>query len=68
MSDHPIDPGEAILAAARELREVADALGASDLTAHVPAAGGEIVVLTVQAGAVTMTACGFEQSLLEPGD
>jgi len=62
------DPAEAILAMARELRDVAEALGASYLTAHIPAAGGETIVLTVQAGAVTMTARGFEERLLEPPD
>jgi hypothetical protein len=40
-SDHPADPGEAILAMARELREVAAALDASYLTAHTPDAGSE---------------------------
>ena len=65
--DHlPVDPGKAILAMACELREVATALGASYLTAHLPAADGETVVLTVQGGAVTMTARGFEERLLEP--
>ena len=36
------------------------------LAAHLPAADGETIVLTVQAGAVTMTARGFEERLLEP--
>ena len=59
------EPGEAILAMARELREVADALGATYLTAHVPAADGETIVLTVVAGTVTMSGRGFEDRLLE---
>ena len=53
---------------ARELREVATALGAFYLTAHIAAADGETVVLTVQAGAVTMSARGFEERLLAPPD
>jgi hypothetical protein len=65
MGTDPPDPGEAILAMALELRDVAEALGATYLTAHVPAAGDETVVLTVQGGVVTMTAHGFEQRLLE---
>lgn len=48
----PPDPGAAILAAAYELRDVAAALGAPYLTAHLPAAEGETVALTVEEGTV----------------
>jgi sugar phosphate isomerase/epimerase len=66
--DHqPTDPGKAILGMARELLEVAAALGAPYLTAHVPAVGGELVALTVEHGKVTLTGVGFEiQILLDP--
>ena len=60
----PPDPGAAILAAAYELRDVAAALGAPYLTAHLPAAEGETVALTVEEGTVTLAARGFDVQLV----
>lgn len=59
---------EAILAMARELLDVAEALGASYLTAHIPLANGETVAVTVQGGSVTITGRGFEQRLFDASE
>jgi hypothetical protein len=63
MTESTPDPGEAILAMARELRDVAAALGSPYLTAHVPLAHGELAALTVEDGVVTLTARGHETRL-----
>jgi len=49
---------------ARELRDVAAALGSPYLTAHVPLADGELAALTVEDGAVTLTARGAETPIV----
>lgn len=59
-SNQPPNPGPHILRAAHELRNVAAALGAKYLTAHLHAAEGEILALTVEDDVVVLTGGGFE--------